>query len=73
MRLNSKLRVQEAHEDSVWTATWTPANTVITGSVDETVKVWGEDSSESLHTFTGAQYAAKRSIEFVCIISALMY
>lgn len=55
MRLNSKQRVETAHEDAVWTAAWISNDAFLTGSVDETVKVWGVgDSVESQHTYTGA-------------------
>ena len=54
MRLTSKERIENCHEDAVWTATWTPADTLISGSVDETVKVWSPgEGNESLHTYTG--------------------
>ena len=34
-------RVEAAHEDSVWTVCWTAkSNVLLTGSVDETVKMW---------------------------------
>jgi len=54
MRLTLKERVEDCHEDAIWTASWTPADTLISGSVDETVKIWAPgDSVESQHTFTG--------------------
>ena len=54
MRLTLKERIENCHEDAVWTATWTPADTLISGSVDETVKVWAPaESNESQHTYTG--------------------
>lgn len=54
MRLTPKERIENSHEDAIWTASWTPADTLITGSVDETVKVWAPgDGNESLHTYTG--------------------
>ena len=54
MRLTSKERIENSHEDGIWTSTWTPANTLITGSVDETVKVWSpSEGNDSLHTYTG--------------------
>ena len=54
MRLTSRHRVEDAHEDAVWTARWS-ADSLITGSVDETVKVWvvGEQNVDSTHTYTG--------------------
>ena len=57
MRLALKHRVENAHEDAVWTARWTPADSLITGSVDETVKVWvPADATDSIHTYTGEKY-----------------
>jgi WD repeat-containing protein 61 len=54
MRLTLKERVENCHEDAIWTASWTPAETLISGSVDETVKIWAPgDSVESQHTYTG--------------------
>ena len=56
MRLTLKERIENCHEDAVWTATWTPADTLITGSVDETVKVWAPaEGNESQHTYTGTK------------------
>ena len=31
----------DAHKDSVWAVAWAPLNRVVTGSLDETAKVWG--------------------------------
>ena len=54
MRLTLKDKNDKAHEDAVWCATWTPSQGLITGSVDESVRVWQPaDISESLHTYTG--------------------
>ena len=56
MKLERRTLQPEAHEDAVWTAVWNPdGRTLITGSVDEIVKVWAvaESSAESIHTYTG--------------------
>lgn len=47
-----------AHHDSIWAATWAPATAdrgalLITGSVDETVKLWKGDELELERTNTG--------------------
>ena len=52
MRLSLLQKLENAHDDSVWTVAWAPAsNTLITGSVDESVKLWqeGTDTLEMLH------------------------
>ncbi len=33
-------RVENAHEDEIWSVGWSSAGKIITGSVDETVKAW---------------------------------
>ena len=44
MRLSLLHKLDAAHDDSVWAAAWAPgSNTLVTGSVDETVKLWGEE------------------------------
>ncbi len=45
MRLTRELRVEDAHDDAIWCCAWVPGNgphggDLITGSVDEAVKVW---------------------------------
>jgi len=33
--------IEKAHEDGIWKVCWIPqANVIVTGSVDETIKVW---------------------------------
>ena len=52
MRLSLLHRLENAHEDSVWAAAWAPtSNTLVTGSVDESVKLWQEsaDGLEQKH------------------------
>lgn len=38
---------EKAHTDSVWTVSWSAAGRLITGSVDETVKVWCVDGART--------------------------
>jgi WD repeat-containing protein 61 len=55
MRLTRTLKVDDAHEDAVWCCVWAPSKgegggessstELVTGSVDETVKVWSIDRS----------------------------
>jgi WD repeat-containing protein 61 len=52
MRLSLLQRQENAHDDSVWAAAWSPTdNTLVTGSVDESVKLWREtgDTLEQVH------------------------
>lgn len=54
MRLSLLQKLDEAHEDSVWTVTWIPGSKkLVTGSVDETAKVWEEvdDTLQERHVF----------------------
>lgn len=63
MRLTRTLKVDDAHEDAVWCVAWAPGGrSLVTGSVDESVKVWdvaaaaatpGAASPEPTHTYTG--------------------
>ena len=63
MRLTRDIRVADAHEDAAWCCTWVPGSgDLITGSVDESVKVWrppppgtggGSGALEPLHTYVG--------------------
>lgn len=59
MRLNLASRKEEAHDDAVWAATWAAGGTgVLSGSVDETVKMWTLGQSDTpaldhLHTWSG--------------------
>ncbi|KAL3532657.1 hypothetical protein ACH5RR_006178 [Cinchona calisaya] len=58
MKLTSPTIVQNAHDDSIWTATWVPATDdspplLLTGSLDETVRLWDPDSEKCLQTNTG--------------------
>jgi WD40 repeat protein len=41
MRCNVRNVVKDAHDDGVWACCWVPASkSVLTGAVDETVKLW---------------------------------
>jgi WD repeat-containing protein 61 len=45
-----------AHDEGVWAVAWLPNSTqLLTGSVDESVKLWslGESSLEASHAYTG--------------------
>ncbi|KAK9796627.1 hypothetical protein WJX73_003482 [Symbiochloris irregularis] len=59
MRLALTSRKEDAHDDAVWSATWNNNNnSIISGSVDESVKNWSIGSSDApaldnLHTWTG--------------------
>lgn len=56
MRLSLLQKLENAHEDSVWTAAWAPdGDTLVTGSVDESVKLWNEagDTLEQKHQLVG--------------------
>lgn len=33
-------KVADAHTESIWSVCWTNKNKIVSGSVDETVKVW---------------------------------
>ncbi|XP_022842863.1 WD repeat-containing protein VIP3-like isoform X3 [Olea europaea var. sylvestris] len=58
MKLAPLNTVGNAHDDSVWTAAWVPATEVsppllLTGSLDETVRLWDPESPQKLQTNTG--------------------
>lgn len=57
MKLASPTTIPDAHDDSVWTATWVRgANDnplLLTGSLDETVRLWDPNSLTCLQTNTG--------------------
>ncbi len=59
MRLSLIQKIDQAHEDSVWTVSWVPGTALlVTGSVDETAKVWEQtdDALEERHTFVSSSY-----------------
>lgn len=43
------------HDDSVWSVAWTPKGQLLSGSVDETLRVWNATPGglELQHTFGG--------------------
>ena len=58
MKLSSLKQLEKAHDDGVWAAAWAPATEaspqlLLTGSVDETVKIWRGDELEPVRTNTG--------------------
>ena len=63
MRLTRTLKVDDAHEDAVWCCAWAPSKSgesseLVTGSVDETVKVWSVDRSGGASSSSDAAAAA---------------
>mmetsp|Transcript_12331 Transcript_12331/g.31862 ORF Transcript_12331/g.31862 Transcript_12331/m.31862 type:complete len:309 (-) Transcript_12331:27-953(-) len=53
-------RKEQAHEDSAWAVLWTNDDKIVSGSIDETVKVWAPKTEtspvpklEEVSTFTG--------------------
>ncbi|KAI5674319.1 hypothetical protein M9H77_14683 [Catharanthus roseus] len=58
MKLASPATIPDAHDDSVWTATWVPGTDgspplLLTGSLDETVRLWDPNNLSCLQTNTG--------------------
>ncbi|XVE54026.1 hypothetical protein DITRI_Ditri03aG0049500 [Diplodiscus trichospermus] len=58
MKLAGLKTVENAHDESVWAATWVPAtdtrpSLLLTGSLDETVKLWRPDELDLVRTNTG--------------------
>ncbi|KAL0009212.1 hypothetical protein SO802_010714, partial [Lithocarpus litseifolius] len=58
MKLAGLKSVENSHDESVWAATWVPATEtrpalLMTGSLDETVKLWGSDELVLERTNTG--------------------
>ena len=56
MRLTVKTVKEQAHEDGVWASCWVPGtNNLMTGAVDESVKVWTntENALVHQHTYSG--------------------
>ena len=74
MRLSLLHRLENAHEDSVWAAAWAPtSNTLVTGSVDESVKLWQEsaDGLEQKHHVVSRYQALV--VAAVCSSGRLVY
>ena len=62
MRLQLVQKVENAHEDSIWTVSWVPGKKqFVTGSVDENVNIWEESGSaeevtiSEVHTLVGSE------------------
>lgn len=58
MKLANLKSVSNAHHDSIWAVTWAPATAsrpaiLLTGSLDESVKLWNGDELELERTNTG--------------------
>ncbi|CAH9101833.1 unnamed protein product [Cuscuta epithymum] len=58
MKLASLDSIQNAHDDSIWAATWVRPNDgapplLITGGLDETVRLWDSDKFTRVRTNTG--------------------
>lgn len=58
MKLASLDSIQNAHEDSLWTAAWVRSDgdkpaLLLTGGLDETVRLWDPTKLTCLHTNTG--------------------
>ncbi|XP_027069862.2 WD repeat-containing protein VIP3-like [Coffea arabica] len=58
MKLTSPVIIENAHDDSIWTATWTlapedSAPILLTGSLDETVRLWDPKKDSCIRTNTG--------------------
>jgi WD repeat-containing protein 61 len=46
--------VPDAHEDAIWSLTWTnKSNRILTGSIDDTVKMWSGESAAHMRTLDG--------------------
>ena len=58
MKLAGLKSVDNAHDDSVWAVAWVPATSsrsplLLTGSLDETVRLWSSDELVLENTITG--------------------
>lgn len=58
MKLAGLKSIENAHEESIWAATWVPPTEtrsalLLTGSLDETVKLWKPDDLVLQRTNTG--------------------
>ncbi|KAF9195174.1 WD repeat-containing protein 61 [Haplosporangium sp. Z 767] len=49
------LTKENAHADGIWSAAWSSKNALVTGSLDNTVKVWDAENGELKGTLTGHQ------------------
>lgn len=58
MKLTWLKTAENAHDDSLWAATWVPATDerpplLLTGSLDETVRLWSPDDMKCEATYAG--------------------
>lgn len=61
MRASTLHKLPGAHGEGIWCATWIPGTSqLLTGSVDETVKLWDvtSDPPATQHTFSGYSLGA---------------
>jgi WD repeat-containing protein 61 len=48
--------IKDAHDDGIWSVSWSKkTNKIVTGGIDDTVRVWNSDSLSQLHTLQGHQ------------------
>ncbi len=47
MSLRESSQHAKAHSDSIWSLTWTSSSQLLSSSVDETVKVWRQPTTDS--------------------------
>ncbi|XP_050217954.1 WD repeat-containing protein VIP3 [Mercurialis annua] len=62
MKLAGLKPIENAHEESIWAATWVPATQtrpalLLTGSLDETVKLWRPEENEIKHERTNTGHS----------------
>ncbi|KAJ1493589.1 WD40-repeat-containing domain protein [Baffinella frigidus] len=69
---------EAAHEDSVWGVVWTHDDKLISGSIDETVKVWKANDAAKLEetatfpgNFLGVVSLSASSDGKLCAVSSL--
>jgi len=53
----TSLTKDEAHEDGIWSVSWSSKNQLVTGSLDNTVRVWDAENGELKATLTGHNLA----------------
>jgi WD40 repeat protein len=56
MRITTLDKKADAHEEGIWSAVWVPnSHRLLTGSVDETIKVWdaSDEKLQFVHTLSG--------------------
>lgn len=61
MRLHLLSKLENAHDDSLWSVTWAPGSNILaTGSTDESVKLWEEvqEGLQQKHILGGASLGA---------------